>query len=182
MTRKQLMRVGLMVALSVLVVTTVSIACHWGLAHVRQATAQFHRIEVAQAAGYDLVPDLDYCFNNPGVGGMGYHYINLELLNDPALDPLQPEAMVYVPGPRGKLKLGAVEYIVLAAAWDAAGHTEPPEVLGHHLHLNQDLGVYVLHVWLWKHNPAGIFEDWNPNISCPREDTARAVPRQRHAG
>lgn len=167
MARKRLMGVGLMAALSILVVTTVSVAGYWDLAPVRQATAQFHRIEMAQAAGYDLVPpDLDDCFDNPGVGGMGYHYINLDLLNDLTVDALQPEALVYVPGPHGHLMLGAVEYIVLAAAWDAAGHSEPPMVLGQHMHLT-DLGVYVLHVWLWRHNPAGIFEDWNPNVSCP---------------
>jgi hypothetical protein len=166
MTRKGLIWAGLMAALAVCAVATVSVACQFKLAHVRQATAQFHSTRVAQAAGYDLMPPLDYCFDNPGVGGMGYHYINPELL-DLTVDVLQPEAIVYVPRPNGKLKLGAVEYSVPAAAWDAAGHTEPPSVLGHRLHLNRDLGVYVLHVWLWRHNPAGIFEDWNPNVSCP---------------
>jgi hypothetical protein len=39
-------------------------------------------------------------------------------------------------------------------------------VLGHHLHLNPGLGVYVLHAWIFKNNPAGIFEDWNPNVTC----------------
>jgi hypothetical protein len=138
------------------------------LARIRRATARFHRIEVAQTAGYGLVPDLDHCFDNPGIGGMGFHYINQDSL-DLTLNPLKPEAMVYAPGPKGKLKLGAVEYIVPAAEWDAAGHTKPPSMLGHHLHLNQDLGVYVLHAWIWRHNPAGIFEDWNPNVSCPEQ-------------
>jgi hypothetical protein len=138
------------------------------LARVRRATARYHRVEVAVAAGYDLVEGLDHCFDNPGVGGMGFHYINQGL--DLKLNPLRPEAMVYVPGPNEKLKLGAVEYIVPAADWDAVGHTEPPSVLGHHLHLNQDLGVYVLHVWLWQRNPAGMFEDWNPNVSCPEQE------------
>jgi hypothetical protein len=166
MACKGLMRAGLMAILPVLVVATVSIAWVSQLAHVRWATAHFHRTTMAQAVGYDLVPGLDHCFDNPGVGGMGYHYINLGLL-DLTVEALQPEAIVYVPRRSGQRKLGAVEYIVPAAAWDAAGHTEPPSVLGQHLHLNQALGVYVLHVWLWQHNPAGIFEDWNPNVSCP---------------
>ena len=97
---------------------------------------------------------------------MGYHYIHTGLL-DLTVDALQPEAMVYVPGPNGQFKLGAVEYIVPAADWDANGHTEPPSLLGHHFHLNQDLGVYVLHAWIWRQNPLGIFEDWNPNVTCP---------------
>ena len=56
-----------------------------------------------------------------------------------------------------------------AADWDAAGNTHPPSVLGHHFHLNQELGVYVLHAWIWQNNPAGMFEDWNPRVSFPKE-------------
>jgi len=26
---------------------------------------------------------------------------------------------------------------------------------------------YDLHVWLAKHNPSGLFSQWNPAISCP---------------
>jgi hypothetical protein len=97
---------------------------------------------------------------------MGYHYINTGIL-DLTVDELQPEAMVYIPGPNGRLQLGAVEYIVPSAAWDAAGNIEPPIALGQSFHLNPTLGVYVLHAWIWKNNPSGMFEDWNPNVSCP---------------
>jgi hypothetical protein len=38
---------------------------------VRAVTAQYHTIAAAQADNFDLVPGLDYCFDNPGVGGMG---------------------------------------------------------------------------------------------------------------
>jgi len=136
------------------------------LAQLRAATAQFHRPESAQVAGYDLVPGLDHCFNNPGVGAMGYHYINVSIL-DTTVDLLSPEAMVYTPGPDGILQLGAVEYVVPAAAWDAEGRTDLPMLFGRHFHLNEALGVYILHVWVWKNNPSGMFEDWNPNVSCP---------------
>jgi len=136
------------------------------LADIREATARFHRTEAAQAAGWDLVPGLDHCFSNPGVGDMGYHYINTANL-DTVLDPRLPEALVYVPGPAGQLQLGGVEYIVPAEAWDGSGATQPPALLGHGFHLNPSLGVYVLHTWIWKNNPAGLFEDWNPNVSCP---------------
>lgn len=136
------------------------------LAAVRAATARFHRPEAAQAAGWVPVPGLDACFDNPGVGAMGYHYINVGLL-DTELDPETPEALVYVPGPHRQLILGAVEWIVPAAAWDALATGQPPQVLGHQLHLNSSLGVYVLHAWIFKHNPSGMFEDWNPKVSCP---------------
>jgi hypothetical protein len=23
-----------------------------------------------------------------------------------------------------------------------------------------------LHAWIWQNNPAGMFEDWNPTVSC----------------
>ena len=156
----------LVVILSMFTVFAVQAQTQDDLAALRDATAQFHRPEAAQAAGYDLVIGLDHCFNNPGVGAMGYHYINVSLL-DTTVDFLQPETMVYTPGPNGILQLGAVEYIVPAAAWDAEGHNHLPMVLGQHFHLNPSLGVYILHIWIWKHNPSGMFEDWNPKVSCP---------------
>jgi len=134
------------------------------LAKVRKATAQFHSPEVAQAAGYALVPGLDTCFDNPGKGGMGFHYIDVAAL-DTTVDLLHPEAMVYAPIADG-YQLGAVEYIVPAAAWDAEGHAEPPMLMDQQFHLNSKLGVYVLHAWVWENNPAGIFEDWNSKVTC----------------
>lgn len=136
------------------------------LAAVRVATAQFHQIPGAEAGGYHLVPGLDYCFDNPGVGGMGVHYIKTTML-DTNLDPLQPEAMVYSVGSNGQLQLGAVEYIVPAAKWESEGHTQPPTLLGQSLRLNKSLGVYALHAWIWQENPSGMFSDWNPKVSCP---------------
>ena len=139
---------------------------HATIARVRAAVAHFHRVETARSAGWDLVPGLDHCFESDA-GGMGVHYINTGLLMDTTLDPRQPEALVYQHRPNGKLRLGAVEYIVPADLWDAEGHSGPPRVLGHDLHLNSDLGVYVLHAWIFTYNPAGTFEDWNPRVSCP---------------
>jgi hypothetical protein len=97
---------------------------------------------------------------------MGYHYINAASL-DANVDVLAPEAMVYAPGPNGQLKLGAVEYIVPVGAWEEAGNEELPTVLGQEFHLNESIWVYVLHAWIWNHNPSGMFEDWNPNVTCP---------------
>lgn len=132
---------------------------------VREATAAFHSTERAGNAGYALRPGLDQCFDNPGVGGMGYHLINTDIL-DTELDPEHPEALVYQTGRDGRLHLGAVEYIVPAAAWDASHH-EPPRLGDLPLHLEPELGVYVLHAWIWLRNPRGLFEDWNPRVTCP---------------
>jgi hypothetical protein len=145
------------------------------LAKVRAATGRYQQTASAQQAGWDLIEGLDHCFDNPGVGAMGYHYIDLARL-DTELDAALPEALVYVPLPNGRVRLGAVEYIVPADAWhamlDAEGHDPDdherlPEVLGRSLHLNEALGVYVLHAWVFEKNPAGMFEDWNPSVSCP---------------
>jgi hypothetical protein len=137
------------------------------IAEVRGAVAKYHTPARAQAVGWDLVPGLDHCFDNPGVGGMGYHYIDTDQLVDPTLDPLRPEALVFVPGPQGQLRLGAVEYIVPVDLWD---EDAPPSVLGMDLHeLEPVPGVHVwgLHVWLFEHNPDGMFADWNPRVTCP---------------
>ena len=134
------------------------------LDQVRDATEAYHKVSAAQAAGYNLVPGLDYCFTNPGVGGMGYHYINVALL-DNIIDPLRPEAMVYNTRPNGTLALGAVEYIVPAAGWDAV-HSSPPTLFGQVFGLEAALGVYELHAWIWKNNPLGVFFEWNPKVSC----------------
>jgi len=148
-----------------LVAATRGLITRTDLAKLRAATAKFHQPEAAQAAGYDLVPGLDSCFDNPGVGGMGFHYIDTNAL-DTKVELTHPEAMVYAPSPNG-LQLDAVEYIVPQDKWDATGNPNPPELNGKPLHLNSDLHVYVLHIWVWKNNPSGILEDWNPNVSCP---------------
>ena len=130
------------------------------LAQVRRATAKYHDPQVAMAAGYNFVPGLDYCFDNPGVGGMGYHLINTNLI-DNKVDPLKPEALVYAPGPNGQLELVAVEYIVPITSVDKA-----PVLFGHTFERLDQFGTYSLHAWIFKGNPLGLFNDWNPSVSC----------------
>jgi len=68
---------------------------------VREATAQFHRTPAARAAEYDLVIG----FDDYGVEGMGYHYINTNLL-DTTVDLLHPGAIIYAPHLNGSIQLG----------------------------------------------------------------------------
>jgi hypothetical protein len=143
------------------------------LAEVRAATAEFHRVEVAEAAGHQLGwrdPDIPItgCISHPTDGAMGYHWFDHDAIDDIALDPLHPEAFVYEPLPNGKLHLVAVEWIVPSEAWHAAGNEGPPSVLGQELGiLNPALGWYILHAWVWKPNPSGMFNNWNPDVTCP---------------
>lgn len=141
------------------------------LAEVRAATAGFHKVDVAERAGHQLgyiAPFLlDHCIAHPTDGAMGYHYFDHDGIHDTELDPRHPEGLVYEPGPNGKRRLVAVEWIVPVSLWEAAGNTEPPSLLGHELHvLNEALGWYILHAWVWKPNPSGMFEDWNPDVDC----------------
>lgn len=136
------------------------------LTDVRYATKHLQNPENAVAAGWVLLPGLDHCFENPGIGAMGYHYINPDML-DTRLDRTRPEALVFATGSDGKLEFVAVEYIVPIKAWEDAKLEGVPQLHGLEFHRNDNLGVYVLHAWIGKDNPAGLFEDWNPLVSCP---------------
>ena len=129
------------------------------LAQLRALTAPFHRIEAAQAAGWTM--PIPGCFSDPA-GGMGYHFGN-EALIDGAVDALEPELLVYEPQANGRMRLVAVEYIVPFEQWTASA---PPSLYGQSFHRNENFGLWVLHVWHFRHNPSGIFTDWNPTVTC----------------
>lgn len=145
------------------------------LAEVRAATARFHRVEEAVAAGYELgwvngsgKRIITGCVSHATDGAMGYHYFHAGLMADLAVDPLEPEVLVYAPAADGELELVAVEWVVRGARSDPTGVSEAPSVLGMPMHiLVPPVGFYLTHAWLWRNNPAGMFADWNPRVSCP---------------
>ena len=106
---------------------------------------------------------------------MGYHYFNKELVDDVAVDVLKPEVLVYAPGPDGQRKLVAVEWVVPGPiSTDPAGVSEAPTMFGMDMHiLVPTVGLWLMHAWVWKPNPAGMLADWNPEVSCPRVGTTR---------
>lgn len=132
------------------------------LDNVLEETQYLQTIENAEAAGYQNV-DVDACVSSP-YGAMGYHFVNFNLL-DLELDPSMPEILVFIPEDNGELRLGAVEYAVPVDMWDD-GSVIPPRILGQSMHVNEELGLYVLHAWIFEENPAGVFADWNPEVSC----------------
>jgi len=91
---------------------------------------------------------------------------------DGLLDATRPEIVIYEPTSNGGRKLIGADYLVLAEAWDAT-HSSPPELFGQPFNFTaagNRFGLpayYSLHAWIWKHNPAGTFEMWNPDVSCP---------------
>jgi len=137
------------------------------LAEVRQATAPYHRVSVALDDGFVPFsldpehPEEPTCFDSVH-GGMGVHFVrNI----DAVLDPADPEALVYEVTANGRLRLVGVEYIIPTEFVDPA---EPPELLGNELHEHSYLPVYVLHAWVWRNNPTGMFADFNPQVGlCP---------------
>jgi hypothetical protein len=153
------------------------------LREVRRATRAYKDVKAAEAAGY--VP-AGPCVEDPKYGGMGVHYENLALIEDGELDPLRPEFLVYQPAKNGKLRLGAVEYFQVDGDQDLATDDDRPwlfdvpfdgPMLGH----NPAMPIhYDLHVWLYRHNPAGIFAMWNPRVSCTALAAASAAEEVTH--
>ena len=156
--------IGLSLALAFVLggagVTTASSKAN--LAAVRQATDRYHDLSAALADGY---VQFYVCTEQPGVGTMGQHYVNLSLAGDPAVDPLRPEVLVYAPTRSGELRLVGVEYVT----FDTSAQ---PWVLGQPMLFRAAGNRYGLpdfyerHAWIWQGNPLGTFNDWNPDISC----------------
>ncbi len=129
------------------------------------ATAAFQDVEMAVAAGYVDTMDTLACHENPGVGGMGVHYLNESLLDD-IVDPPKPEALVYELDHNGEIAgLVAHEYVVPIEAWTSP---QPPSLFGQPFTQHPVLPLWKLHTWIWKDNPNGVFADWNPKVRmCP---------------
>ena len=150
------------------------------------ATAKYHSLTVAEKAGYSILADTAgvTCIAEPGMGAMGVHYVKGGLVKDPAISAAEPEALVYAPDQHGKLHLAALEYVVIKSDWDAkqpqpptlgVGHPvipAPPMLFGQEFNFTDAPNryglppFYSLHAWVWKDNPAGTFEMWNPSVHC----------------
>jgi hypothetical protein len=144
-----------------------------GLAGARAATAAFHDLEAAKAAGYvATVADLAgiECIAHESEGAMGVHMLNPDLLfDDGVIDASQPELLVYEPRNDGTLKLVALEYLVLAEDWEGASK---PALFGQEfdtIEVGNRYGLplaYALHAWIWKPNPSGLLKPYNPRVDC----------------
>ena len=149
------------------------------LAAAEAATEAFTDPAAVEEAGYGLPPEgpLHECIANlDGPGAMGLHYINGDLVGDAVVDATTPEALVYEPQADGSLELVAVEYVVFAEAWDAENDMAPM-LFGEMFMLVEEPNryelpaFYALHAWIWQENPSGVFESFNPDVTC-----ANAMP------
>jgi hypothetical protein len=154
-------------------------------APARSATAKYHSLTVADKDGYSILADSAgiTCIAEPHMGAMGVHYVKGDLVKNPRIDPEHPEALVYAPDADGGLHLAALEYVVIKADWDAqslpAGSEAPswvkpapPNLFGQDFNFTDAPNryglppFYSLHAWVWKDNPVGTFEMWNPGVHC----------------
>jgi hypothetical protein len=133
------------------------------IAEVRAATASFHDVDAAIAAGY--LPSAE-CSSSPD-GAMGYHFVNPALIAPGApVDPTQPQVLTYGPSASGELELWSAEFFEpdIGQARPMLG-TQPFDgpMAGHEPGMPEH---YDLHVWIGKHNPAGLYAPFNPSLSC----------------
>ncbi len=164
------------------------------LDELRQALDRFRDVNVALAEGY--VPDpANHCVTAEEVGlpaeagAMGVHYLRMDLLQITAVEPrvdgttthtdfLAPSVLLYEPQADGSMELVGVENLAFAAAWDAAGHRAPPSFHGVAYDYMADdptteldeahdfMPHYDRHVWIFRENPNGVFEQFNPAVTC----------------
>lgn len=185
-SRWPLLIAGAVVALTVLIVPAAAAADGQSdLAGARQATASFHDLATANAAGW-LVEVADQqnltCIADPGgAGAMGIHYLNPSLVPElfdasaaAAVDAATPELLVYAPASDGSAKrLVALEYLTIKAPWDAQHGGVAPSLFGQTFNetpAGNRFGLpafYSLHAWIWDPNPTDLFSPWNPRVSCP---------------
>lgn len=137
---------------------------------IREATWRFKDVDTAIAADY--MPT-DTCAALPGVGAMGYHFVNPLLSSDARIDPTQPEILLYIKDENGRFKLAGVEWFKADADQDLSTDSDRPTLFGHPFDgpmLGHEPGMpahFDLHVWVYLNNPAGELSAWNPKVTCP---------------
>ncbi len=124
---------------------------------LRRVTSAYTDFSRAQAAGY--TERLTDCMAD-ATGGMGYHYGKVAFI-DGSAQLLEPEILMYEPQRDGSLQFVGIEYVVPLSA-----SATPPSLFGLQFHRNEAFQLWVLHVWLYRDNPSGLFSDWNPTVSC----------------
>jgi hypothetical protein len=104
-------------------------------------------------------------------GGMGVHFLNFQNVG-PTMDPSKPQVLIYEPV-GDSLRLVAAEWFMPA---ELAGSSRPSvfgkelqgPMEGHAPLMPPGFHHYDLHVWLWKHNPEGVFSPTNPAVGVRR--------------
>lgn len=181
------------------------------LEEVKELTAKYQDVQVALAEGYirdpgDICDTADMMGRPKELGAMGIHFFRPDLLgisappnprvdgNGTHTDFLKPSILIYEPQADGSLELVAVENLVFAKAWHAAGHDRPPSFHGVEYDSMKDDPAtaideahmfephYDRHVWLYRDNPNGVFAQFNPKVSCAHGSSQMAGHASHGAG
>lgn len=102
-------------------------------------------------------------------GAMGVHFLNMGLVG-PTPDPMRPPILIYEPN-GDALELIAAEWFVplvtgIEKAPELFGRTFDGPMEGHEPLMPAGLHHYDLHAWLFRPNPAGVFNTVNPDVDC----------------
>lgn len=172
------------------------------LDEIKKAAEKYRDVSVALTEGYIADP-MNICETAEAMGrpaedgAMGIHYFRPDLLQITGTEPrvngigthtdfLQPAVLIYEPQADDTMELIAVENLVFTKAWYEAGHDAPPSFHGipfDHMVNDPDSEIdeahmfeehFDRHVWVFRENPLGVFEPFNPNVTCKhhKEDTA----------
>jgi hypothetical protein len=165
------------------------------LAQMRAATERFRDVNAALAEGYVRDPtdtcDTAEMMGRPAAfGAMGIHFFRPDLLginappnprvngNGTHTDWSRPAILIYEPQADGSLQLVAIENLVFQASWHAAGNAQRPTIHGRPYDSMRDDPAtpideahafephYDQHIWLYRDNPRGLYEQFNPAVSC----------------
>lgn len=144
---------------------------------VTAATSKYRDVSVAEAEGFRLVVR--------ELPGMGAHFVRLSNARSATFDPTLPNMLLYKQN-AGGWDLMAVGYILSKESFP-----QPPDYFpGAHWHSHQMLCIFssglvgsmpenecrtkggfwvddtgwMLHVWLYRENPAGILSELNPTV------------------
>lgn len=144
------------------------------LQELRAKSAPWHSQKHAEAAGYTTfvgcTDERTEGLSAADARGMGYHTVNPSLLDGEA-HLLEPELLVYGRDREdGKLKFAGFDYFIPGSFYPGPSSPSYPgtppllEGLGTPLMWNDAHDGWIAHIWLWKKNPDGMFENFNPEI------------------
>jgi hypothetical protein len=132
------------------------------LAALQELFAKYHDLQTAIENGYGFVGP---CVSDPNLGGMGDHYsrsANDDFgRGDGTHSVERPQYLVYAPRKDGSRRLAALDYTVPYEKWQG---DKAPEFFGIPFTRNDGFGVWMFHIWVFQHNPAGIFANFNPTV------------------
>ncbi len=123
----------------------------WELQQARAATARYRDLKNAIKDGYSNI--------NVDVPNMGHHFMKASLV-DGVFDIRHPEILVYNGLETGHPELVAVEYAVPLTEPMPEGFTGSNDVWNG----TSGFPLWLVHAWVWKYNPDGVFNWTNPTV------------------